>query len=383
MKILFYKWQVFNQSDIKNAFEQAGCSISFYEEDSETRKSTDLRLLTDVIKEYDLVFSVNYFSRLSDACMLAKRKYAAWTVDSPMISMYHKSVFNPCNYLFIFDKFCYLQFKQMGVKNIFYLPLAADAKRIEFLIEQTPDSDLKKFESDISFVGGMYHKNSYDAIYDSLPDYLKGYFDAVMQAQLDIFGENIFDRLLSVDILQKLSDCVQFQNEPDSFSDLKLIFTNTFLGFKMAQIERIECLNILAKNFNVDLYTDKSHDALHNINIRGTVDYNIDMPKVFNQSKINMNFTIRNIRSGLPLRIWDILAAGGFLLTNFQAEIPYFFENQKDIVYYENLYDMQKKAEYYLAHDDERMMIAANGHKKVNEFHSYHQRIAAILSAIK
>ncbi|MFQ7574562.1 MAG: DUF3880 domain-containing protein [Lachnospira sp.] len=383
MKILFYKWQVFNQSDIKNAFEQAGCSVSFYEEDSETRKSTDLRLLTDVIKEYDLVFSVNYFSRLSDACMLAKRKYAAWTVDSPMISMYHKSVFNPCNYLFIFDKFCYLQFKQMGVKNIFYLPLAADAKRIEFLIEQTPDSDLKKFESDISFVGGMYHKNSYDAIYDSLPDYLKGYFDAVMQAQLDIFGENIFDRLLSVDILQKLSDCVQFQNEPDSFSDLKLIFTNTFLGFKMAQIERIECLNMLAKNFNVDLYTDKSHDALHNINIRGTVDYNIDMPKVFNQSKINMNFTIRNIRSGLPLRIWDILAAGGFLLTNFQAEIPYFFENQKDIVYYENLYDMQKKAEYYLAHDDERMMIAANGHKKVNEFHSYHQRIAAILSAIK
>lgn len=383
MKILFYKWQVFNQSDIKNAFEQAGCSVSFYEEDSETRKSTDLRLLTDVIKEYDLVFSVNYFSRLSDACMLATRKYAAWTVDSPMISMYHKSVFNPCNYLFIFDKFCYLQFKQMGVKNIFYLPLAADAKRIEFLIEQTPVSDLKKFESDISFVGGMYHKNSYDAIYDSLPDYLKGYFDAVMQAQLDIFGENIFDRLLSVDILQKLSDCVQFQNEPDSFSDLKLIFTNTFLGFKMAQIERIECLNMLAKNFNVDLYTDKSHDALHNINIRGTVDYNIDMPKVFNQSKINMNFTIRNIRSGLPLRIWDILAAGGFLLTNFQAEIPYFFENQKDIVYYENLYDMQKKAEYYLAHDDERMMIAANGHKKVNEFHSYHQRIAAILSAIK
>lgn len=383
MKILFYKWQVFNQSDIKNAFEQAGCSVSFYEEDSETRKSTDLRLLTDVIKEYDLVFSVNYFSRLSDACMLAKRKYAAWTVDSPMISMYHKSVFNPCNYLFIFDKFCYLQFKQMGVKNIFYLPLAADAKRIEFLIEQTPVSDLKKFESDISFVGGMYHKNSYDAIYDSLPDYLKGYFDAAMQAQLDIFGENIFDRLLSVDILQKLSDCVQFQNEPDSFSDLKLIFTNTFLGFKMAQIERIECLNMLAKNFNVDLYTDKSHDALHNINIRGTVDYNIDMPKVFNQSKINMNFTIRNIRSGLPLRIWDILAAGGFLLTNFQAEIPYFFKNQRDIVYYENLYDMQKKAEYYLAHDDERMMIAANGHKKVNEFHSYHQRIAAILSAIK
>ena len=67
-----------------------------------------------------------------------------------------------------------------------------------------------------------------------------------------------------------------------------------------------------------------------------------------------MNFTIRNIRTGLPLRIWDILGAGGFLLTNYQIELGDFFENGKDLVYYDSLDDMMRKAEYYLDHEDER-----------------------------
>ena len=109
------------------------------------------------------------------------------------------------------------------------------------------------------------------------------------------------------------------------------------------------------------------------------MNYLYDMPKVFANSKINMNFTIRNIRSGLPLRIWDVLGAGGFLLTNFQPEILSFFENGKDLVYYESLDDMCAKARYYLEHEDERRQIAKNGHEKVKKYHSYDARIKEIL----
>ena len=165
-------------------------------------------------------------------------------------------------------------------------------------------------------------------------------------------------------ILAELSECVDFRQDENSFSDIKLIFTNTFLGYKMAQTERIECLNLLAKAAKVDLYTDDpAKDRLRNVIIRGTVSYFNDMPKVFAASKINMNFTIRNIRSGIPLRVWDVLGAGGFLLTNFQPEFLSFFENGKDIVFYDSLSDMQAKALYYLEHEDERKQIAENGHK--------------------
>lgn len=383
LKILLYQWSVFNQEDVADAFRNLGHRVTFYEEPEALRKHNSTNELEETIAEYDLVFSLNYFSRVSNACAKRNRKYAAWTVDCPMLTMFNRSVFNECNYLFLFDKFDYYQFRQMGVKQVYYLPLAVNTKRVTKLLEKSTEEDLRRFDSSISFVGGLYHKNSYDKIAHLLPDYLKGYFDACMEAQLDIFGENVFDRMLTADIMEQLSELIDFQQEEEAFSDIKLIFTNTYLGFKMAQKERITCLNRLAAKHPVDLYTDREDDRLIRVNMRGSVNYLEDMPKVFHRSKINMNFTIRNIRTGLPLRIWDILGAGGFLLTNYQIELGDFFENGKDLVYYESIDDMLRKADYYLNHEEERLAIAESGYEKVKKYHSYEQRVEKILEIVQ
>ena len=100
------------------------------------------------------------------SCLLytSGKKYIAWTVDSPLISLYHQSVFNSCNYIFIFDKFFYYEVKQMGVRNVYYLPLAVNTERLDKLIGQQSKEDRQRFAADVSFVGSMYHKNSYDDI---------------------------------------------------------------------------------------------------------------------------------------------------------------------------------------------------------------------------
>ena len=54
--------------------------------------------------------------------------------DNPLISMYHESVFHACNYIFTFDKTNYLEFRGMGVKHIWYLPLAVDTERMDALL---------------------------------------------------------------------------------------------------------------------------------------------------------------------------------------------------------------------------------------------------------
>lgn len=231
----------------------------------------------------------------------------------------------------------------------------------------------------------MYHKNSYDDIKDKLPPYMKGYFDAAMLAQLNIYGDNIIDDLLTVDILKELSEIIDFRQGDRAFSDIRLVFESTFLGFKLANIERVSTLNRLSKTLrghNTALYTDTIDSKLEGVDYRGAVAYMTHMPLVFNNSRINLNMTIRNIRTGIPLRVWDILGAGGFLLTNFQVELPDYFENGKDIVYYEDINDCCRKAEYYLAHEDERRLIALNGYNIVKQKHSYIQRIATILDIV-
>ena len=104
-----------------------------------------------------------------------------------------------------------------------------------------------------------------------------------------------------------------------------------------------------------------------------------EMPKIFNLSKINLNITMRPIQTGLSLRIYDVLGCGGFLISNYQSEIPSLFEVGKDLVVYESLQDLKEKCEYYLAHDDERKTIAESGYRKVRDYHTCTERIKEML----
>lgn len=64
----------------------------------------------------------------------------------------------------------------------------------------------------------------------------------------------------------------------------------------------------------------------------GAVDYYEVMPHVFKQSKINLNITLRSIQSGMPLRAWDIMGAGGFLLSNYQADFLISLPQEKILI---------------------------------------------------
>ena len=105
MRFLLYKWKVFNQEDIKAALERAGHEVHVFNAvDFVREKQEEIEnMLAEKFAGYDIVFSVNYFQEVSGACMKAGKKYISWTVDSPMLTMYHDSVYNPCNYIFIFD----------------------------------------------------------------------------------------------------------------------------------------------------------------------------------------------------------------------------------------------------------------------------------------
>lgn len=107
----------------------------------------------------------------------------------------------------------------------------------------------------------------------------------------------------------------------------------------------------------------------------GPVDYYNEMLAVFGRSKINLNITLRSIKTGIPLRVMDIMGSGGFLLTNYQAELSEYFEPDVDFVYYNDYRNLQDKADYYLTHEKERKEIAANGCQKVCREHTYINRI--------
>lgn len=395
MHILMYRWKAYNYRDIEQTFLLLGHTVDNIEQElgSYDVSPEFERVIEEKIRgtHYDMVFTVNYFPLISNVCERTGVNYVSWTCDNPLISMYHESVFHDCNYIFTFDKTNYLEFRGMGVKHIWYLPLAVDTERMDALLgapeeagrrKAAQDPEMRKYRGDVAFVGSLYERNSYDKIKNRLPEYLRGYFDAVMEAQLNISGANIVEPMLTTNILEQLQEYFQLEKSEGSFSDLGLIFQTTVLGFKIAEIERRRALIELSKHYRVNVYSNSDVSDLLRIQYCGSVDYWSEMPKVFRMSKINLNFTIPNIKSGIPLRIWDVLGCGGFLLTNYQAEIPYYFKEGEDLVCFDGLEDLCEKVGYYLEHEEERKRIAWNGYRKVREKHSYIERIRTILDTV-
>lgn len=117
--------------------------------------------------------------------------------------------------------------------------------------------------------------------------------------------------------------------------------------------------------------------------MREYIDYERDMPVMFANSAINLNVTLRNIRTGIPLRVLDIMGAGGFLLTNYCPELNEYMTEGKDFVSYIDAGDCCEKAVYYIEHEAERKKIAANGHDRILDMFTYEHQIKKMFDVIR
>lgn len=385
MKILMYRWKAYNQFDIVQNLEKRGHIVdeitgemANFEEDEFFRQK-----LSDMLDSctYDIVITVNFFPIISNECQRRNIRYVSWCCDSPISTMYNESVFNSVNLIFTFDKWNQLEFEDMGAP-VYYLPLCAEVDRVDRIIEENKDK-ADKYSHDVVFVGSMYNKNLFDEVYDHFTDYQKGYFDAALKMQMNVYGEYLLDDILDGKTLADLSRHFILAKSEKSFQNLSLSFSTTILSFKIAQLERQTVLSRLAEKFNVDIYTDDEKYEYARVKKHGTVDYWSEAPLVYRNSKINLNLTLRSIRTGIPLRVWDILGAGGFCITNYQPELLMYFENGKDIVVFESIDDLEKKIGYFLEHEDERKAIAENGYRKVKELHQYQNRFDEMRKYIK
>ena len=78
--------------------------------------------------------------------------------------------------------------------------------------------------------------------------------------------------------------------------------------------------------------------------------------------------------------ICDVLACGGFLLTNAQSELPDCFSIGEDLDCFSCEDDLLAKVEYYLSHDKDRAEIAHNGFEKVQKYHTYPERLLQMIA---
>ena len=385
MNILFYRYGSICEPDIIASFKHLGFKIT-----EDTREVYNKQLLpSDCIKglnellkqdTYSFVFSINFFPSVSDVCYIWGIPYLCLIVDSPVLELFSTSLANPCNKIFLFDRQLYNDFHHINPDGIFHIPLATNVRDNYATATMASAADRARFSSDISFIGSLYsEKCLYNQI--TLPEKMRGYVDGVIEAQLLVYGYNFIEECVTPELIEAFCKVrPELINFPDSMKvDTKAVIAQHIISVKVAEQERLRYLKVLSEHFNVDLYTGSDTSSMPLIHNRGFAKTNTEMPIIFHQSKINLNLTAKSIRSGLSLRIFDVLGCEGFLITNYQAELPEHFNIGEDLEAYTSLDDLMGKCEYYLLHDKERQEIAHNGFEKVKKYHTYDIRLTQML----
>lgn len=389
MEILFYRYNSICEPDILQTFESFGITVHTEElemHDKGVTPQTCSARVAEWILSHPLsfVFSINFFPAISYTCEHFHIPYVCWSVDSPVPELFSNALKNRCNRIFLFDKAQYDFFSPYNPSGIFYLPLATNVKRWEQVVLSMTEYDYTRYGADVSFVGSLYtEKCKYDTLVNQglLSQYTQGFVDGLLEAQFHVYGYNFIYDNLTDRVIREIADAdPQFYHGTDTFMDTdRYLVAHQYLGMKLAAVERQRTLAALSEKFSVALYTRSDVSALPHIQARGGVSTLTEMPKVFQASRINLNITMRPIETGLSLRVWDVLGCGGFLLTNYQSELPSYFEIGKDLDAYESQEELMEKVQYYLSHEEERVEIAIHGYEKTARLHSYENRLAEML----
>ena len=351
----------------------------------EGKKSSEIVTAIEEFK-IDYVITYDFIVTVSQACMDAGVPYISWVYDAPQKELYMHFAQYPCNYIFAFDKMQVQRVRDIGIKHVMHVPLAVHVEKIHMVADTIGKKMKGGYESDITFVGQLYSRENEDAIWER--------FDAKIKTQLHQYIDTYFLKWNKETKFHGCmsEECASFLSRWDDdtvqraipYVSKQFYYEAAFLSRTIANRERIHVLNKLAEKYKVTFYTkEKDVSKLSNkIAVKPGVSFDI-LTHIYRKSKINLNITLHCIETGVPQRVLDVMAAGGFMLSNYQEELEEMFVPGEEIVLYHNEQELEELVAYYLVHEEERKQIARKGQEKVLREYDMRLWIEKILKYVK
>ena len=384
MKIL-YVYGLSTEKNIVQTLRKLQCDVMEYPEVQDTSNMDEEKInaLVAYVKEHGIthLMSIHLIYNVAVAAYWAGIKYISVIWDAPYLKAY--TVMGTLDNIWYsaFDKLDAERMRQGGCPHVMYQPLSVNRENIlawkkRFLAK-------RRYIHDISLIANLYEDNAYDRCLDLLPENMQAYFRSIFEeAAFKWDGVNRVYGKTGQEILEymKLVSPTLKINNPYNVEDVRY-FEAMYLIRKLANIERVCVLNLLAEDHDVYLYTYSEVDEtlMPKVHRRPPVQVGEATSFIYAGTKINLNIALKGIKGGTTQRIMDIMGAGGFVLTNYCEETAELFEEDKEIVMFRTPEELIQKVDYYLEHEEEREQIARAGHEKAMNDYTYEKKIKRLL----
>lgn len=371
----------FLQAEIERALKALGHEIAVVKGDS--KKDTPGNVLSRMIGMIvdfrpDFIISINHIGFdeegiLNNFLRSIEMPVASWYVDSPnlIIMPFEKNV-SPYTAVFLWDKGYIKDIKSLGFDNVIYLPLAADEDI--FRPMKLDQSDIKKYSSDVGFVGNSMLRPFIEKL-QNVPEAL----------------HQLVERLAGIMSISRVSfdDAFSSMDKDDielyrALSVHERIYFEAATLWRATLLYRLSCIKQL-REFRPAIHGDDGWSTLldHGYILKPPIHYYKDLPKFYNACKINFNATSLQMSSAVNQRVFDVPACGSFLLTDHQEAIEELFEVGKEVVTYRDRDEIPEMVRFYLNNPEARKTVAMKGRERVLREHTYKHRIGKIIEVMK
>lgn len=389
MNLIYIHTNVVNDRDVADTLRGMDCRLKEFTAslDDRGQEHECAALLTAAIEEHraEAVMSLRYFPLVSIVCNVMKVKYVSWVCESYDRGIYSSTLLNDCNRIFLTDYALYQEFVAGDFPHLAYLPLAANAERIERVFAE---SGIPQEEVDVTMIQDIVPKENapYHPLSPNSPlkDATKGYMEGCIACYRQLPGLPSMTQQLPPYAWEDLRANFPPELASDSVETEVHYYDSRYFNPLITWADRETHLKALAHNRyvnTVELYNSMEVRLTINIDCRNRTDHEMQLPLAIRRGKINYVVADRNLKSGIPQIAWDIMAAGGFLLTSFQEDYLRLFPQCPPVMYIGEI-QLLDKCTYYLCHEEERRELAEKLQELVTNSHTYHCRLKTILESL-
>ncbi|KAB0497903.1 CgeB family protein [Pseudomonas vancouverensis] len=357
--------------DCADALQSLGFNVTY-------RPLTEENVMGLMTTRPDYVLTVNFNQYICEVCELLKIPYLAWVIDTPCYPIYDKAINHSQSFTFIYDAAIAQRLRNRGVRQVYHLPVAANLERIQQI---RMDDEAPSLSRDISFVANLtkteYRTSILPQLSASTRERCASLIDSLDQPQAFL----TLAEQLDADLIDSIKNESGYPLVGDHYLSLaeKLAY---LLGREHSWQERINLIRQLEGRLSISVHGNSDWQDVISC-YAGHADHFSQMPKIFQRSRINLNLTRSFVENGLPMRVFDVLSCGGFLVTNDKQDLHKLFTDGKDLVIFRDTQDLMEICAYYLEHDEERKAIAEQGHATLAENHTFLSRMIDMVSTVQ
>ncbi len=363
---------------LANALRKEGFSVLSLDSERISEEETH-----HVIQTWDpaLLIGINHKNGLAEFCEERGVHSVFWEIDPALNEPDALRAHAPHSHIFTYRKSSMAAFERAGFPNISYLPLAAD--EIKCKPQLLTSDQQNRFGAKVSFVGASLMQN--------LKEFQKAFskqHQAWQGGSADPCGE------LMQEVVRRQQADLSHYSIPEHLDALCPGFrqhckqqAQTDPALYLAEIsaaeKRLNYMAALAPHKPV-AWGDEGWRSVepHGVRYMGPALHETELPLIYCGSTINVDIGRLYQDDIVTMRVFDIMACGGFVLAEHSEALSDLFEIGVEVESYRTLGELTSKVEYFLEHPEEARSIAQRGREAVLQRHTIRGRVAHMLDVV-